>query len=330
LTSPARPTRAAEAAYRLGGFLNGTHRGAHAARRNRSFSPRAAVETTRSVESIARGAGKPLVLGTEPWAPTSQDENRLRDSFAESLEVDGVLELVVFGSLARGSTTGFSDVDALLVVDDNVVVDHQALGRLRPNVLAAGRAALAYQPMQHHGFLVATPRLLAHPTALALPAEALTKTVSLFGRPLETFAGAAGSAAEAFRAHAKELQSLTAWPRHAWLLHRAVATFELAPVLYLQATGRPCAKHASFEIARADFPDSWSPYEVLDEVRRRWPRQQSPSLQRLARVLRNPWATSAVRRRLPAPVPRAVDELLDDRCFTDLQRLVGLMNENVR
>jgi hypothetical protein len=330
LTSPERSIRAAEAAYLLAGLLNGTHRGAHTAGRDGSFSASAVAAAIRSVEPVARGTGQRLVLGQDLWTPSGRRELRLRNSLARCLAEDGILELVVFGSLARGSTTGFSDADAVLVVDDNAVMDHRELGRLRPNVLAAGRAVLAFQPMQHHGFLVVTPRLLAHPTVLGLPPEALTTTVSLFGRPLEAFVGTAGRASEAFRTSERALLSVLAWPTHAWLLHRVVAMFELTPTLYLQATGQACPKHASFEIARANFPDSWWPYDTLDEVRRRWPRRRAPGLQGLARVIRNPWTASALRRRLPAPVPATVGELLDDRCLTALQRLVGLMSESVQ
>lgn len=264
------------------------------------------------------GPDERIALGGHTWTPQGAGQGRLRDSLRESLSADGIVDLVVFGSLARGATTGFSDVDAILVIEDEYALDKQSVARLRHSVLGAGRAVLSFQPLQHHGFIVVTPRLLDYPAALGLPPEALGTTVSLFGCSIDAVVGRPDSV-DAFRKHASALKSVTEWPRHAWALHRVVAEFELAPALYVQACGRSCPKHASFEIARADFGAAWAPYEILDQVRLTWPYRREWGLQCLARALRNPWAATAVRRRVPARAPDPASILLDKSCLAALQ-----------
>lgn len=324
---PYPPAPAAAATSRISGFLNGTHYQL-GARDSASFTPTRVIEDVRAVDAPVTAAHAAIALGGATWAPKAEPERQLRRELARALAVEGVCDLFVFGSVAREATTGFSDLDAILVIADDHASDESRLRRLRRRTLAAGRSVLAYQPMQHHGFLVTTPDLLAHPDALGLPPEALRMTASLFGESIDTSAGRPDPGS-AFRRHAAVLQAVTAWPRHEWAVHRLVAEFELAPALYLQATGRLSAKHESFAIARGDFGDIWAPYDVLERVRRVWPRRRELGLQGLARVLRNPWAAVAVRRRLPAPRSRAVSSLLDERCLVELQLLVRRMSERV-
>lgn len=323
--------RAAEAAFRLAGYVTGTHSGLHGVRSPHRASARAVLEALRAFPGDEGPRGEQVVLGATPWAPRDEAERALHASLHRALGADGVIDLTLFGSIARASTTGYSDVDGILVVEDRAVTDPATLRALRARVLAAGRAVLEYQPLQHHGFHVVTPALLAHgAAALRLPAEALESTASLFARPTRvTFGAAQAAPGAAFRALARTLLQIESWPRHAWHAHRTVAMFELAPALYLQARGHPCAKHRSYELARADFPEEWLAYDVLREVRALWPRQPRPALRRTAAALRNPWTAVAVWRRLPARVPTAIAALLDDECLQGLQRLIRSMAARV-
>jgi Nucleotidyltransferase domain len=330
VTGLSESVRAAEAASRLAGFLNGTHHRLRASRGARDGSARAVVEAFRYMRPSAGVAAQTLELGLDLWTPVGAEERRLRDSLDGCLATDGVLELVLFGSLARGSTTGFSDVDAVLVVDDSVAADRGALSRLRPSVLAAGRAVFAYQPMQHHGFLVVTPNLLKDPSGLGMPAAALSTTRSLFG--VATSASvplSMGDPGGRFQRLSGTLASIRTWPRHPWSLHRAIAMFELAPVLYLQATGRMSAKHTSFGLACSEFTDIWHPYDTLAAIRERWPRQARPMVRIASRVCRNPWFAVALWRRLPASPPREVVQLLTAECLRGLHVVVAAMSAKV-
>ena len=324
----ADPSTARSAARLLSGYLCGTHSGLHTIGRLGAASAASVQDAHRRVSS---GNGSPkgaesTRLGEHRWEP-SDDSAELRNALFSTLPDDDEIELVVFGSQARGATTGFSDLDAILVIPDRTAEDARSLRALRRNLLAAQRAVLAYQPMQHHGFEVVTPRLLDDAAAaLALPAEAVSESRSLFGRPIEArFIEPRREDAGVFRELASALARVDRWPNHPWKLHRLVAMFELAPTLYLQSTGRPTPKWLSFARAREEFPSLWRPYDVLDELRRRWPRVRHRGLEFAMTVLRNPWDAVAGWRGLPAQTPPQAGEFLDARSLRELQALIGTM-----
>ena len=153
----------------------------------------------------------------------------------------------MYGSQARGGTTAFSDVDAVLVISDHAAESRAALRSLRPRVLATQRAVLAYQPMQHHGFEVATPRLLqAAGAALELPAVALVETRAVVGGQVTACYAARNQLGDpqSLRRIVGILAKITSWPAHPWALHGVVSMFELVPALYLQARGRAVPKRS--------------------------------------------------------------------------------------
>lgn len=271
-----------------------------------------------------------VLLGTRRWNPEG-DGVQLRDRLLETLTAPGIVDLVVFGSHARGSTTGYSDLDAILLLDNNAADDAKRLRALRPHVLAAQRAALAFQPMQHHGFLVASERLFSMASdALGMPVEAVATTVSLFGAASTAVFSATPDSTKQFRKLGDALMATDTWPRHPWLLHLRISMFALLPTLYLQATGRPTVKHLSFEVAAQEFGRDWWPYEVLDQVRLEWPRDRRRDLEALAQVLRNPWIAVGAWRRIPVRSPRKIREALTNECLHDLRHLVTSMMERAR
>jgi hypothetical protein len=267
-----------------------------------------------------------LELGQRIWE--SERETALARALRKELNHPATIELILYGSQARGSQTGFSDVDALLVIRDEAADNPDALRSLRPLVLAALRAVLRYQPMQHHGFEVITPRLLLRAgEALALPAIALSETRSLNGFRVTARFAARPSDTSPFYALCAPLRRLTSWPSHPWEAHRYVAMFELLPTLYLQRRGIACAKWRSFQAARTEFGNDWWPYDTLAEVRRVWPRFRRPVLEYSAALVRNPWLVVAAWRRMPASLPRRVRPLLTPHLLEGLQALVMSMLE---
>ena len=293
-----------KSAHLLSGYLCGTHSGPHAGRGRRTSSEYVA-RAHRALTTVKPSNNSAIPLHATPWVPREEAEVVLRDSLESSLRGDGIVDLVVFGSVARGTTTGFSDLDAVLVISDEVASDVDGLRRLRKRVLAAQRAVLRFQPMQHHGFLIATRRMLHDATAaLRLPVEAFSEGTSLFDAQVEAlFPRVVEPDTSLFHALCAGLFTPSTWPSHVWEVHRLVAMFELAPTLYLQATGRPSAKHASFEHVRRRFATLWRPYEVLAEVRERWPRERRRGLELGASLARNPWTAVWLWRRMPTSVP---------------------------
>ena len=283
--------------------------------------------------ALAAHVGQTTIsLGVAPWTP-AQEARGLERELRNCLAHPAVIDLVLFGSQARGGTTGFSDVDAILVIDDAAAGEPATLRGLRRRVISAQRAVVSFQPMQHHGFEVVTPKLLSRANnALGMPASALSETRSLIGHGAEaTFTAALpDEGRKRLAALIENTAGVPRWPRQAWRLHGLVSMFELLPALYLQALGETVPKWRSFEEARRHFGEAWWPYDVLKQVRDTWPRISAPGLWAAAKILRNPWFPIAVWSRLPTREPRVAHGLLSSDCLAALQQLALEMGERAR
>lgn len=311
----------------LSGFLCGTHSGALVSRRGDRL-------VDGPLLAGLRGCAEPhesrvaLELGARGWE-ASPAAAPLAERLALLLDAPEIVDLIIFGSHARDSTTGFSDIDAILVLDESAIHSVGVLRSLRRRVLGAQRAVLAYQPMQHHGFEVVTLDLLHRADeALAMPREALLDTRSLYGTCVEArFAEVNPLSARATLGRmVTGLASIAGWPTHPWCLHGTISMFELLPVLYLQARGIASPKSKSFDLARDDFGRDWWPYDELARVRAAWPRRRRRSLEAAAAVVRNPWLAVAMWSRLPVSPPLAAKSLSPD-CLPALQSLTCRMAE---
>jgi hypothetical protein len=313
----------------LSGYLCGTHSGLLDRRRGERLVPEA---IGRAHARLALDAGSvPLSLGPGAWRPSPGAE-RLAAALRDALDVPAVVDLVLYGSQARGSVTGYSDVDAILVIEDEVAGRPEALRELRPRVLRAQRHVLGYQPMQHHGFELATPSLLrAAGDALALPAEALAETATLFGRrlPAASEPVTADEARRRWQDFAPHLLALRSWPRHPWSLHGAISMFALAPALFAQAAGERGPKWRSFDVGRRRFGNAWAPYDTLREVRERWPDVGPGVLAPMLRLGANPWPAVDAWRRLPVRAPQPARALLTTQTLRDLHAVVAMMQAAV-
>jgi nucleotidyltransferase-like protein len=308
--------------------LCGTHSGTLARRRGERLDPSSLVALHSRVTRL--DSCIPLAQGM--WQPEPRHAALCASLRRILAGAPGVIDLIVFGSQARGGATGFSDLDAVLVIQNRIAEDRAALRALRRRVLAAQRAVLAHQPMQHHGFEVVTPRLLGRAErSLAMPSEAMAESRSLFGASVQACFGnvALADAGARLRALLEPLLKKRAWPRHPWHLHVAVSQFELLPTLFLQARGQATAKHCSFEEARFYFPRDWWAYDVLAHVREEWPQRRRPELEIAARAARNPWLAVDVWRRLPVAAPRVLRALLSQQCLDALRAIGARMRERV-
>ena len=313
----------------LSGYLCGTHSGALGHRRGDRLSPHEISREQAALLPVDHSASE--TLECPRWDPRGEAASLAADLRVELLR-DGVMDLIIFGSQAHGTATGFSDLDAVLLFSDDVVERPRQLPELRSAVLAAQRRILVHQPMQHHGFEVVTPRLLNWAVdATGLPIEAVADSRALRGGSLVARfdSGRAGELARSRLSHmARELAELDLWPRHPWRLHRVVSMFELLPTLYLQALGERVSKRESFAAAASRLGRArWWPYEVLSEVRETWPRRPRPGLKAAAAMAVNPWLAITAWTRLPAAPPRTAGELLTADCLSGLRQVARKMAE---
>lgn len=309
----------------LSGYLCGTHSGPLAFRRADLLSPDRLGLALADVRPTV--TGRTARIGDRPWHPPDEGEALAR-ALRESLDHPHVEDLVVYGSQARGTTTGFSDLDAILVISDEAARTRRHLRALRRRVLSAQRAVLAHQPVQHHGFEVVTPALLENAgEALAMPAVAMTEASSLTGNGVEAQfgTGPVGASTHLTRL-VRALRMIRTWPRHPWELHRSISMFELLPTLWLQAKGTEVPKWESFEMARLELEDVWWPFETLARVRQDWPGLRPMFPRGVTALARNPWISIDLWRRLPARPPSAARSL-DTGCLAALHSLAEIMIE---
>ena len=313
----------------LAGLLCGTHSGVLRARRAHRIQPHTAARAHLILRPSPAPGIEELKLGGAQWRPDGRAADLAR-GLQEALDHELIIDLVLFGSMARGGTTGFSDVDAILILRDAAADDVRLLHRIRRRVLAAQRLVFAYQPLQHHGFECATPRLLqVAAETLALPSVTLRETRSLFGRAVYGgFEPGAGLAThDVLRRMVTGMIQIRAWPRNPRKLHRLISMYELLPTFYLQAHGESVPKWASFHRLRDHFGASWWPYDVLRDVRVEWPLVAPSWFDPLSTAVRNPWIAAEVWRRMPSTTPSRFNRLLGPDCLSALQRLARAMVE---
>lgn len=307
-------------------FLNGTHAPLGSTRlndcldvlgRDPETSTKVGGQTEEGVHSV-----QPRI-----WIPSNPREVALRESLIGQLTHPDIIDLIVFGSLARGTATPYSDVDAILIVANSAVGRRSAVADLRQRVIGANRAAIRFQPMQHHGLLIIPERALRNVTqTVSLPSQSLSCAVSLLGSAVSLRADANDPyAPDRLRDMCRSLAQLERWPAHIWELHRAISMFALLPALFLQATERPCPKHESFARVRDELSEDWHGYEALDAVRSKWEQRTFLSLSTGLVVARNPWVAVAAFRRIPARASSAIVRLLGLRSLENLQRIAARM-----
>jgi hypothetical protein len=210
------------------------------------------------------------------------------------------------GSLATQDYTGYSDVDALIVLRDEAVQNPRTYRRVRAAVLRALRSILVFDPLQHHGFFVGTESLLDQWPSDYLPGAALQHARPLCPLP----------ASVALQEHSDPLEAPAAFhtlcrqvlhaqvPRTLYQAKSLLSQFMLLPAAYYQAIGQPVYKRESFPQAQAEFPAHWCAMDEATQLRAEWrvPRRAGWAI---CLMFANPWVASRLYRRLErAPVPK--------------------------
>lgn len=250
-----------------------------------------------------------LLLNTNPLLPLTTPDRRISNLFQGIYDAfqpvrESLVGVWLHGSLATADFTPYSDVDALLVVRDEVLQDEVVYRQVKTAVLAALRHIFLFDPLQHHGFFVATPHTLAAWPAAYLPAAAL-----IHARPLWPIAPPVSlhehrNPAEEktlFHNLAQQIYQATPPPN----LHKAkglLSQFMLLPAAYCQAMGNPVYKRESFGLVQEQFQIQWQPMEEASRMRQEWKTPKRPFWSLLL-SLTNPWLASRlyrpIERRLP-------------------------------
>lgn len=191
---------------------------------------------------------------------------------------DDLLSVVLHGSAGDGRLTGYSDLDALVIIRNEVFSHPSKLVRLAKVLSAARMFMYRFDPLQHHGWFVLTEQdLLAYPEFI-LPLEAIREGCVLLGENNLTVSSMVSDKA-VYQAAARRLvrklhqQLSDGWrPKNAYQLKSLLSEFMMLPVLYQQAIfGKGCSKRESFVKVSGSFKTAtWNTMEEVSHIRQRW------------------------------------------------------------
>lgn len=248
--------------------------------------------------------------------------NGLRE-FLRPIEKD-LVTVLLHGSTADGRTTGYSDVDALVVLRDHVFFRPDRLAKVAYRLSCAKRFMLQYDPLQHHGWFVMTERdFTAYPEHV-LPLVTLQDAKVLIG---ETHAviHTSNTSPDHYRKIAlRQTDRIIAlldkgWrPSNSYQLKSLLSEFMMLPVHYVQAkSGTGCSKRNSFQIAESDFSkNAWQVMDQVSEIRLNWSFQPNWLA---GYVYRHPAGFfRKLSKRWPAPISATIRPVLTHEFYSDM------------
>ncbi|MFM2136432.1 MAG: hypothetical protein RL021_1832 [Bacteroidota bacterium] len=239
-----------------------------------------------------------------------------------------LLCVLLHGSCGDGRTTGYSDVDALVVIRDEVFLDPQRLVALARPLSAACRQMYRFDALQHHGWFAISEQDLSNFPEEVLPLAALKDAAVLCGerrlriRYAETPQGVFSQRAD--RQFEKlEEQLMSGWrPSNLFQLKSLLSEFMLLPVLLMQAkTGKGFSKRESFSAAKSAFdPNTWAIMDEVSVIREKW--EYRPGMLS-AWVLRRPgYFFRKVRRRWPSRIPLRLKRQCSPDFFQRMEKFI--------
>ncbi len=210
--------------------------------------------------------------------------------------------LVLFGSLADGTETGFSDVDLLWVYPDDA--DPKTV---RKTLLRLSKITLLWDHLQHHEPFHASRSRLRERSPL--PPGALKPAVLLKGEP-ELELGGWGEGRESLRRLAFSVVKRSKdKPRNLYDLKSFLSWLFLLPALAFRVQGIDLPKPEALRRIRGTLASAWV-LDIASELRQRWPRPESPLFKASVSIAPNPWIVSRRLARLLFKIPRWMEERL--------------------
>jgi hypothetical protein len=243
-----------------------------------------------------------------------------------------VTALLLYGSLADNTPSGFSDVDSLLVVRDGSILDGGLLRDLAEDLRPSLKLMIQFDPLQDHGHLIVPEGALSfysqgilplaivrqaeliHPTAAKLAVRERTPGMEgrhRFWRILQRFRRVAADP-DARPANLQEAKVL-------------LSQFMVLPALHLGENKKFLSKRDTFAEARKGFSDAeWAVMEEVSSIRAKWPRPGASGLGLYLSLHSNPWAgQSSYWRSWPfrTKIPPEIGQPLYERMLELAERL---------
>lgn len=236
------------------------------------------------------------------------------------------------GSFSTIDYTGYSDIDAGIIVKDEVMLNSKLLKEFKKNIKPALKIILKYDNLQHHGFFIIPEGFFNCYSEDYLPLEVF-KHSRILNKPLKLKINSHRSteyAKKNFLKMAGVFSNKSKRPRNLYEVKHFLSQFMLLPTLYLQAKGEYVYKKFSFDLIKKEFSDGWWVMDEISKIRQDWIRPESKLFNTLLDTLPNPWVVSLIYRKLNWKIPGWLSRRLNPRLYDGMSRLACSMLQKFR
>ena len=234
--------------------------------------------------------------------------------------------LVLMGSLADNTATGYSDLDAVYFPPDEEFAGSPE--KIRRALVKAGRVILSFDHLQHHGVFI-LPESIARKRS-PLPASALQGAVLLSGKTEIILGGWENSWKTNLFPILNKCEKLArnprARPKSLYGIKLLLSQIMLLPSLFLLAMGKDVSKARSFSLVREMLRDDLPALDLATKLRASWKRPCSRAFKAGLALSPSPWDFAFAFRRFFRP-PAETWLALDTGFYEDAGRLARRMRD---
>jgi len=277
--------------------------------REKSSVPKQLVELYRILDQKLSEAGyrNPEVVVLPSGANLNDEPRELAKirQLAEGILKRTNSQLLVQGSVATGEQIGYSDLDLWLVVSRQALSQANHLQELARLFFRIQRLLFDFDPLQHHGVMLATQIDLSSYPESYLPMDALAKARFLSPEHGEALTACprpstleSGLAFFNLLALFRQSVEKKATYQEAFGVKSIMSHIMLLPAFFEGTQERPCFKGDSFARVKEYVPTNiWSIMEEVSKVRQNWQYRPSFARKTVQTTLRNPFLFQYVMRR---------------------------------
>jgi len=188
-----------------------------------------------------------------------------------------IKSFLVHGSLSTLDYTNYSDVDTFLILNEKVFSDVNTMQYIRKVVKDGLSIIYEFDPLQHHGFFVATEMDLDYYPEAYLPLKSLEYGTLLIGDKELQISIRSSQLENRYSLWVlaygfREMFITKKYPDNLFSLKRYTSRLMLLPSLYLETFFEQYLyKRESFSAARKYFSEhAWHAIEIATELREKW------------------------------------------------------------
>jgi hypothetical protein len=292
-------------------------------------------DVSKNLSGFVEKSAEPSVTLTLPQLGKFSPPLRRLKNNVMALNAD-LEAFIIQGSLGSEEQINYSDCDALVIIKDEVLLDPKRLGRLAYHLFKARQTTYEIDPLQHHGWFVATQSMMLSWPQHYLPVEAMEQASLLDGDTDRPLSFSPASKPEVSRQNLlsmmnnieANLDTAIAFD-NLYRFKGFVSKILLIPALYTHARyGKGIFKRESFTAIENDFAkDERHIIETCSDIRQAWPKISAAHPKSLSR--RPGLLGDIMRRKFSAPVPNSLRARISDDEIQSIKKLHARIKSNL-